>query len=199
MSDFNLIQTVAEINGISFLIELLLVIIVITSIVPKIAQFCEYIGKPLKWYKRNDDDHEILLGVVSTISELQEKQSNDSLVHAKNEKENREELYRLMDEMRVLMEDMKTSQEDLKEKVDGIVERNKLRDDATIEEMCDRIEQKTRYYINIVNGIPEDEYDSFVRLYKSYEAMGGNHSAHQKYIYCMENLPIIPIEKRMKN
>lgn len=81
--------------------------------------------------------------------------------------------------------------------INKIVDSNKARDEATIEEMCDRIGQKTRYYINVLHGIPEDEYDDFVRLFHAYESIGGNHGAKQKYEYCIEHLEVLPIRKEI--
>lgn len=72
-------------------------------------------------------------------------------------------------------------------KVDALME-------AVMEEMGDRIIQKANYYIKL-GGIPEDEVDSFTRMFNAYTGIHGNHGAEAKYNYCMDHLPILPVER----
>ena len=72
-------------------------------------------------------------------------------------------------------------------KVDALME-------AVMEEMGDRIIQKANSYIKL-GGIPEDEVDSFTRMFKAYTGIHGNHGAEAKYNYCMDHLPILPVER----
>lgn len=65
------------------------------------------------------------------------------------------------------------------------------------ESLADRINQKYKHYLSI-NGIPEDEVDEFVSLHAAYKAVGGNHHGDAKFNYCMEHLPIIPVEVKLK-
>ena len=67
--------------------------------------------------------------------------------------------------------------------------------DALVEDLHDRINQKCRYYMNVLHGIPEDEFESFHRLCDAYGRNDGNHGLAKKVEYCVNNLPIIPIEK----
>ena len=64
-------------------------------------------------------------------------------------------------------------------------------------ELAEKINEKYKYYISI-NGIPEDEYDEFVSMHKAYNGVGGNHHGDAKFEYCIEHLPIIPVETRLK-
>lgn len=82
---------------------------------------------------------------------------------------------------------MKTSDDIRDKKVDALME-------AVMEEMADRIIQKSNYYIKI-GGIPADEVDSYTRMYSAYEGIHGNHGAEAKYNYCMTHLPILPVER----
>ena len=72
-------------------------------------------------------------------------------------------------------------------KVDALME-------AVMEEMADRIIQKANYYIKL-GGIPEDEVDGFTRMYNAYTGIHGNHGAEAKYNFCMNHLPILPVER----
>lgn len=67
---------------------------------------------------------------------------------------------------------------------------------ANKEMLAEKINEKYKYYISI-NGIPEDEYDEFVSLHKAYNGVGGNHHGDAKFEYCMEHLPIIPVDTRL--
>ena len=75
------------------------------------------------------------------------------------------------------------------EQINALVTANK-------EMLAEKINEKYKYYISI-NGIPEDEYDEFVSLHKAYNGVGGNHHGDAKFEYCMEHLPIIPVDKRL--
>lgn len=94
-------------------------------------------------------------------------------------------------DMQKCMVDMQKADNERDKKVDALIE-------VTMENTCDRITQKANYYIRI-GGIPEDEIDSFSRMYKAYKAINGNHGAEAKYNFCINHLPILPVEKTVMN
>ena len=67
---------------------------------------------------------------------------------------------------------------------------------ANKEMLAEKINEKYKYYISI-KGIPEDEYDEFVSLHNAYNGVGGNHHGDAKFEYCIEHLPIIPVETKL--
>lgn len=77
------------------------------------------------------------------------------------------------------------------EQINALVSANK-------EMLAEKINEKYKYYISI-GGIPEDEYDEFVSMHKAYNGVGGNHHGDAKFEYCIEHLPIIPVETRLKH
>lgn len=79
--------------------------------------------------------------------------------------------------------------------IDGLCIKNELAEAASREALADRINQRYKYYLQL-NGIPEDEVDEFEQLHTAYKGVGGNHSGDAKYEYCMQHLPIIPVETR---
>lgn len=87
------------------------------------------------------------------------------------------------------MNDMQQADANRDKKVDALIE-------VTMENTCDRITQKSNYYIQL-GGVPEDEIDSFTRMYKAYKAINGNHGAEAKYNYCINHLPILPVDKEV--
>lgn len=139
------IETLENVGVISWFLTGLVIICCLVAIFTVIDKFLNYIGKPIKWFKKQESDHELLIKLVKSF------------------------------------DDFKANQE---QKNNAIME-------AQMESMCDRIEQKCKSYIEL-NGIPEDEYDSFVRLFKAYQGINGNHGAEAKYNYCITNLKIIP-------
>lgn len=67
---------------------------------------------------------------------------------------------------------------------------------AQREILADKINQKYKLYISI-KGIPEDEVDEFTNLHIAYKGCGGNHSGDAKYEYCINHLPVIPVETKL--
>ena len=118
-------------------------------------------------------------------------------------KESREDRKALHEEMKVYsnnrINDRKQSLEIQKELKDSIAARdvqiNSLVD-ANKEMLAAKINEKYKYYISI-NGIPEDEYDEFVSLHAAYKGVGGNSHGDAKFEYCMEHLPIIPVDTKL--
>ena len=117
--------------------------------------------------------------------------------------ESREDRKALHDEMKTYsnnrINDRKQSLEIQKELKDSIAERD-VRIEALViankEMLAEKINEKYKYYISI-NGIPEDEYDEFVSLHAAYQGVGGNSHGDAKFEYCMEHLPIIPVDTKL--
>lgn len=80
--------------------------------------------------------------------------------------------------------------DEIETKIDYLEEQAKGAQEADIEIMHDRISQRCKHYIEI-NGIPENEYEDFLRFFSTYESRGGNHGLKDKVEYCKNNLPII--------
>ena len=64
------------------------------------------------------------------------------------------------------------------------------------EMLAEKINEKYKYYLSI-NGVPEDERDEFISLHDAYKLLGGNHTGDAKFEYCMNHLPIIPVETKL--
>lgn len=144
---------------------------------------------------------------AQNLSKLQEKHSNDEEEFRKslNEymEESRKDRKALHDEMTKFasnrVDDRKQSlkiQEELKDsiaardvQIESLVTANK-------EMLAEKINEKYKYYISI-KGIPEDEYDEFVAMHSAYNGVGGNHHGDAKFQYCIDHLPIIPVETKL--
>ena len=118
-------------------------------------------------------------------------------------KESREDRKALHEEMKVYsnnrINDRKQSLEIQKELKDSIASRdtqiNALMD-ANKETLAAKMNEKYKHYISI-GGIPEDEYDEFVGLHRAYKGVGGNSHGDAKFEYCMEHLPILPVDIKL--
>ena len=102
------------------------------------------------------------------------------------------------------LEDRHTKDEkEFRERLDGYIEdgqedRKKINSliIAQKEMLAEKINEKYKYYLSI-RGIPEDEYDEFVSLHTAYKGVGGNHHGDAKFKYCIDHLPIIPVETKL--
>ena len=97
------------------------------------------------------------------------------------------------------VDDRKQSIEIQKELKDSIAARDEQIESLIVankEMLAEKINEKYKYYISI-GGIPEDEYDEFVSMHKAYNGVGGNHHGDAKFQYCIDHLPIIPVETKL--
>lgn len=134
--------------------------------------------------------------------------------HAKDEEDFRNNLNDYMEESRKdrkalhdemtnygvnRVNDRKQSLQIQKELTDSIAARD-LQIEALLaankEMLAEKINEKYKYYISI-GGIPEDEYDEFVSMHDAYNGVGGNHNGDAKFEYCINHLPVIPVETKL--
>lgn len=179
-----------------------------------IGKFFNMIGKPLKWKKNRETDHDLILKNSEAIKELAELHKKDADTVTEHEKKLSDDLSTFMIEVRSdikqfadnRVHDREKSfeiQKELKDSISVIVEKNVIRDTqinsliiAQKEMMAEKINSKYKYYLSI-GGIPEDEYDEFVSLHAGYKAVGGNSHGDAKFEYCINHLPVIPVETKL--
>lgn len=165
----------------------------VVGIFTLIGKFSEIIKRPVSWVRKKNEDHELLIKTSKGLNQVQDSMK-DTQVAIQNYSENR-------------IHDREQSfaiQKELTESISKLTESNTIRDKqienmiwSQKESLADRINQKYKHYLNI-GGIPEDEVDEFVSLHSAYKAIGGNHHGDAKFNYCMEHLPIIPVEVKLK-
>lgn len=194
------INRLSEIDFQTFFTNLFIIIFAIVAMVTVVGKFCAMIGKPIKWLKGRNSDHELLSKTISNVEGLQEtvqkgmaivlESQNEIKKFYENRVHDREQSFKI--------------QKELLNSIEAIAGTNATRDDqiknlmtANKELLADRINQKYKYYISI-GGIPEDEYDEFVALHKAYNGLGGNHHGDSKFEYCMNHLKVISTERVLK-
>ena len=208
-----LIQTI-NMDFPQLILNIIVILVALIFVVGVLEKASVIIGKPFKWIKKNDDDHQLLVDAISTIKSMQE-------THAADKKEVTDKNTTLETVLSDFMTEVKNDikqftdnrvhdreqsfeiQQKLTDSIQTIVNNNKNRDvqinaliDANKEMLAEKINEKYKYYIKI-DGIPADEYDEFVSLHKAYNGVGGNHHGDAKFEYCMEHLPIISVETKL--
>ena len=144
---------------------------------------------------------------AENLDKLQQKHCKDEEEFRNNlnnyMKESREDRKALHEEMKVYsnnrINDRKQSlkiQEELKDSIASRDTQINALMDANKEALAAKINEKYKHYISI-GGIPEDEYDEFVGLHSAYKGVGGNSHGDAKFQYCMEHLPIIPVDIKL--
>ena len=162
--------------------NILIILIAVVAIVAVVTKFGDIIGKPIKWFKRTDEQSNQIAEAVKDLKELTEE--HKQLMNQTTN--NTRELVKLASEMQGFIE-AKTKQD---EEIESIVY-------AEQRILADRINQLCKRYMEL-GGIPEDELDEFVELHKAYKLVHGNHGTDVKVEYCTEHLPVIPVETRLK-
>lgn len=197
------------------IIALTLLLFVVKSIWSLLDWFLfEKIGIETKKMKQKRQDSELLKTTAElakttaeNLDKLQKRHIEDEIEFRNNlnnyMEESRKDRKALHDEMTKYsnnrIDDRKQSLEIQKELKNSIAARDvqiKSLVTANKEILAEEINKKYKHYINI-KGIPEDEYDEFVSLHKAYNGVGGNHHGDAKFQYCIDHLPIIPVETKL--
>lgn len=140
--------------------------------------------------KHDEKIQENLDSCINEIRESLEKTQDTITQFAENRVHDREQSFAIQKELTTSIAKLAESDSSRDEQINNIVWAQK-------EALADKINQKYKHYIAI-NGIPEDEVDEFVSLHQAYNGVGGNHHGDAKFNYCMEHLPIIPVEVKLK-
>ena len=188
-----------ELDIVSVVMGVFIILSAFVSSVTIIEKFCEKIGKPVRWFKGRNKDHELLMETI------------------KNDKELREALNSFIQEVKESLSETKLSinqftenrihdraqsldiQKELTDSIKILADGQKERDAQITALMCgskellgDRIDEKYSRYIAL-GGIPENEVDEFEDLHSAYKQLNGNHTRDSKYRYVREQLPVIPV------
>lgn len=187
------IKNLLDVDFVSFLMVCFIIMSGVISVATIIGKFSEIIGKPVKWVKKHSEDRELLIKTSEGLNQMQNSMKETQIAiqqYSENRVHDREQSFEI--------------QKELTENIAKLTESNDIRDKqiqnilwSQKESLADKINQKYKYYLSI-GGIPEDEVDEFVSLHSAYKAVGGNHHGDAKFNYCMEHLPIIPVEVKLK-
>ena len=208
------IRALFELDWVIVLCGVFTILIGFVSIVSLIEKISTIIGKPVKWIKNRNVDHDNVLDLMERTKKLEEKEKKDvKKINEQNEiikaslKENTEEIKQQIQQfMDNRVHDRQQSFQIQKELIDAMAELAKGgvdRDEqirslrlANKELLADKINQKYKQYISL-DGIPSDEVEEFTNMFVAYKGVGGNHVAEAKYRYVMDHLQVLPVETRI--
>lgn len=183
---------------------------------------CDFLGLETKAMRERKEEHQLLMDTAKEVKELSKQREEDVKQSIKHDKKIQENLDQYMEEIRKAItetqnivntysenrvHDRKQSlqiQQQLEDDISQIVKSDKQEQQqienliqTQKESLADRINQKYKFYLSN-NGIPEDEVEEFISLHAAYKAIGGNHTGDAKFNYCMEHLPVLPVEVKLR-
>ena len=208
------INALTEIDLVQWLLVGFILIFGITKAIEAIIKFFNYIGKPIKWIKTKNSDHDLIVANTKAISDLAELHKKDNEISNEHDEMICEELHQFMDEVRHDIkeftdnrihdrEQSREIQKDLSESIKVIAEAQKERGKQVEALMCgskellgNTIDERYQKYISL-KGIPENEVDEFDSIYEAYRNLNGNHGRRTKYEYVKNHLPVIPVRTEL--
>ena len=205
MSD---LEKLVEINW-WYVVGALLLLLICVKLIWSLLDwlFVEKLGIETKGMKRRREESELLKATADGLKSLQEKHETDEtdlqncltsfITETRNALKSQDESNRehwetskqIREELTNTIKRIVDDNDKKSEQIDSLIDANK-------EILAEKINEKYKYYISI-GGIPEDEYDEFTNMHKAYNGVGGNCHGDAKYEYCMEHLPIIPVETKL--
>lgn len=217
------IEEILKIDIIAVLFGLFVIFSAILAIAKIIEELSILIGKPVKWIRHRNDDHQLILDTANNLKKLQEKQSVDVEQSIKHDKKIKEDLRNFMSEIRDSITETQKQvteysdhrvhdreqsfriQKELTDSIKIIADGGKKREEQIKAVMAGNrellgaeIDRRFDKYIGL-RGIPSDELDEFVSLHDAYKGCKGNHNRDAKYNYIIENLPVLPVESKLMN
>lgn len=176
------IKEFLNIDFVSFIYIFFLIMAAIIAIKKIIEEFSKIIKKPVWWIGKNNQDHELLL---ATVAEFKEFKANG----CQNDMNVSEYINEINGKLDSIVNDISNV-------ADAVIElksNDKKQNQALVESMRDRMQQRCRYFTNVLHGIPENELASLVDYLKAYEGVNGNHGLQTEVQKCIDTLPILPV------
>lgn len=209
------LERLAQLDWWYVIIAIVLLLVCIKFVWSLIDWFLfEKLGIETRSMKQRREDREQLRAVTRLAEETSVQLNELKELHLKDEREFRESLRSYIEESRKdrsalhdemyrfadnRVNDRKQSleiQKELKDSISETDERIEALMLANKEMLAEKINEKYKCYISL-GGIPADEYDEFVSMHSAYNGLGGNHHGDAKFEYCMEHLPVIPVETKL--
>ena len=143
----------------SFIQDTFIIIACLVTICVLLIKFFDYIGRPIKWLKNRNQDHELLIKTVQDLKTLHDKHEEDTKQSIRHDAIIREDLRKLT-----------TTVDDISDKLETMQKKM----DAT--EMAKLKEKILAYYRKYSPKGEWEQFESdvFWGLYDSYISHGGN-------------------------
>lgn len=170
------IADLMEIDIASLVITAFLIMSAIISMFTVIGKFSEIIGRPVKWVRKNNEDHELLIKTSQNLNALQNKHEEDVKQSIRHDKQIKDDLLMVSDKMDALSQQITNMQLKM--------------DETEMAKLKDSIVTYYRKYKDIGEWT-QLESDAFWNLFKRYEAHGGNGYCHTIIEPMMRELNVI--------
>lgn len=172
------------------IISIFLVMSAIISGYKIIGEFSKIIGKPVKWVKNKEKDHEVLLQTVQELHDLRDKHNSDVEKSINHDDKIEEKLTNFMKEIRDDMKQFTDKLDAIKESTDKRFLENEKKENKRVQsEIKERIAQSYRKY-DKEKQITSIELEALEDLIETYEEHGGKnsfvHSKVQNEMYTWE-------------
>lgn len=196
------INTFFEIDFQTFFINCFIIIFAIVAMITVLGKFFEAIGKPIKWFKGRNNDHDLLTKTIENVKELQATVQKGMNIVLENQDEikkfynnrvhDREQSFQIQrewtDKINGIYNVLDEMQQTTNERFALSEEKQNKRVQADIKA---RIAQLYRKYDN-AKKISHMELESLEDLIETYENYGGQnsfvHSIVQKEMYTWEEI-----------
>lgn len=89
------LQQLSKYNFLSILILIFLLMSIVITATTLIGKFSEIVGKPVKWIRKKNEDHELLIKTAQGLNELRVKQDEDTKQSIRHDKMIKEDLEKL--------------------------------------------------------------------------------------------------------
>lgn len=167
----------------ALLVGAFLVMSGIIAIADIIGKFSILIGKPVKWIRKKEKDHELLIQTVKEMNQLSE-----------NRKQDRQQSFQIQKELTDAQKELAKSISEISKKIDKMqhntderFQKSEQKNNKRIRaELKDKISQSYRYYHSL-GAINDMELEALEDLIEEYEAAQGEnsfvHSVVQKEMY----------------
>ena len=176
-----------QIDLVQWFVDLLIIMIAISSIVTILGKFSDIIGKPFKWVKKKNEDHELLLNLSERFADLADRHNKDMNKSDCNDKEIKECLDNFIKESskrnEKIRKDLTESVTEIKEFVQHIYDDNlSYRDtsreirtdmDGKIQKIIDSNEDRDSLIKAIAEGNKELLGDKIDQKFEKYVKLDG--------------------------
>lgn len=71
------IEQLVNINYVSVILSIFVILFGLVAVFDVISKISVYVGKPVKWIRKNNEDHETILKVTETLEALKKQQDTD--------------------------------------------------------------------------------------------------------------------------
>ena len=182
------ILALRDIDFVSWIIISFAILSVIVAMCAVIKKFCEIIGMPVKWVRKKNADHELLMQTAEKMNEYADNRVRDRQQSLSIQKELIDAQNGLSKSIEIISEKLDKMQRNTDERFLATEKKNNKRIRA---ELKDKISQLYRYYHSL-GKINDMELESLEDLIEEYEAADGVnsfvHQIVQKEMYTWEKI-----------